>query len=99
MISFKKTCDACPEQYDAYMDDERVGYLRLRHGVFTVVCPDIGGTLVYEALPEGDGGFFDQERDYYLRFAADAILNWVAAGKPNRPMERPPAPDVDYEVR
>lgn len=32
-----KTCGACPEQYDALTETNKViGYLRLRHGIFTV---------------------------------------------------------------
>ena len=38
------TCECCPEQYDVYKNDEKVGYLRLRHGVFTVDCP-YGNTI------------------------------------------------------
>lgn len=93
-LLFHKTCDACPEQYDAYQGQDRVGYLRLRHGFFTVVCPDVGGALVYEATPKGDGEFFDDERDYYMRFAAEAILRWIAN---RRPLELPPAPAVEYQ--
>lgn len=98
MIKFVKTCDACPEQYDAFLGEERVGYLRLRHGIFYVVCPDVGGVPVYEAAPDGDGAFDDDERDYYLRFAADAILKWVAAGRP-KARDRASAPNVEYEVK
>lgn len=96
MMKLIKTCDACPEQYDAYLDGKMVGYLRLRHGSFTVTCPSVGGTLVYEAEPEGDGAFEDDERDYYLRFAVAAILEWVAGSW--TPKERPPAPDVQYTI-
>jgi hypothetical protein len=89
----------CPEQYDAFLDGEQVGYLRLRHGHFTVECPDCGGCLVYEADPEGQGAFDDEERDYYLRFAVNAIHRWIADGRPAmEPLDaRPPAPDVEYE--
>lgn len=87
---------ACPEQYGAFLDGEKVGYLRLRHGGFTVECPDCGGCLVFEASPIGDGAFEDDERDYYLRFAAAAILKWIDDGRPGeRPA--PPAPDIEYE--
>lgn len=73
-IRLDQTCSACPEQYDAFIGDERVGYLRLRHGRFTVEVPDVGGKLVYEAEPKGDGCFADDERDYYLAKAVVAIL-------------------------
>ncbi len=76
MIKLVKLCSACPEDYDAFDGDERVGYLRLRHGYFGVECPDCPGEKVYEAEPKGDGEFEPDERDYYLRAAVDAIQRW-----------------------
>lgn len=67
------TCMACPEQYDVFDGDEQVGYLRLRHGFFSVEVPDCGGELVYQASPEGDGIFEDHERDHHLSMAVKAI--------------------------
>lgn len=96
VVNLVRTCWACPEQYDAMLDGEIVGYLRLRHGGFSVQCPDVGGDLVYEASPRGDGIFDDDERDYYLRFAVDAILKWLANGR--QALNRPQAPDVAYRV-
>ena len=76
-IRLDKTCDACPEQYDAFDESGRlIGYLRLRHGYFTVQCPDAGGDLVYSAEPEGDGIFGDIERDIYLLAAKKAIADY-----------------------
>lgn len=69
-ITLDCTCGACPEQYDAYKDGEEVGYLRLRHGYFRVDC---GDTTVYEAFPQGDGCFTEDERDFYLMEALKAI--------------------------
>lgn len=73
------TCGGCPEQYDAYQgsSNKLVGYLRLRHGHFTVSCPGVGGEIVYENNPEGDGWFNDDEREGYLRLAVDAIKQWL----------------------
>lgn len=79
MIRLVLTCGACPEQYDAFDGEVTVGYLRLRHGRFTVQFPDVGGELIYGACPIGDGVFMDDERDYFLRFAVDAIQRRVAA--------------------
>lgn len=31
-----QTCFACPEQYDVYYNDALVGYIRYRHGIFSV---------------------------------------------------------------
>lgn len=92
MIRLVKTCSACPEQYDAFLGDVRVGYLRLRHGAFRVDYPDCGGETIYEASPNGDGCFDDDERDGYLRFAVDAIQRRLAGEVKNLP------PDVQYEI-
>lgn len=93
-IQLVQTSVACPEQYDAYLSGEKVGYLRLRHGYFSVECPDACETIVYEATPIGDGAFEEGERDYYLRFAVDAILKWV-----DRSFDRMSiAPNVEYEL-
>lgn len=68
----------CPEQHEAYIDGKHVGYLRLRHGSFTVSCPDVGGEIVYSDNPQGDGEFYDNERGFYLDRARTAIAEWVA---------------------
>ena len=76
-IELEMTCGACPEQYWAKHQGRVVGYLRLRHGYFTVNCPDVGGIEVYEARPLGDGIFYDHEREGYLWKAKQAVANWV----------------------
>lgn len=91
MIVLKKTCNACPEQYDAFLDGKMVGYLRLRHGSFTVQCPGYDGRLVYSATPRGDGIFEHDERDFYLRHAVKAIEDWNAGREPE-------APNVQYKI-
>lgn len=82
-IVLKKTSDACPEQYDAIYGGERVGYLRLRHGHFTVECPDCGGTPVYIAHTRGDGSFDDHERGAHLAKACVEIARWMQRREPN----------------
>ena len=72
-VLLKRTCWACPEQYDAYIGSRQIGYLRLRHGFFSVEYPDCGGTEVYSAEPEGDGIFEHDERETYLRAAVTAL--------------------------
>jgi hypothetical protein len=67
------TCDSCPEQYDVELEGQEVGYLRLRHGLFTAQFPDVEGREVYEAETDGDGYFTDEERDRHLRAAIEAI--------------------------
>jgi hypothetical protein len=93
MIKLVLTCRACPEQYDAILDGNQVGYLRLRHGYFSVDYPDAGGEVIFEAKPQGDGIFEQNERDYYLRFAVDAIQKKMAGLITN--VE---APKVEYEI-
>lgn len=69
------TCSACPEQYDMLdQDGNTVGYFRLRHGYFSVQYPDVGGKLVFEACPEGDGMFKDTEREGFLSAGMQAII-------------------------
>lgn len=72
-LTFIQTCGACPEQYEVYKGKKPVGYLRLRHGYF-YASTEVGGKVLYEAEPKGDGVFEDSERDFYLDNAADAIL-------------------------
>lgn len=74
------TCGACPEQYDAFDGSVRVGYLRLRHGSFTVDAPDYTGKQVLHEHPNGDGCFEDDERDFYLRKAVRAIKRELNLG-------------------
>lgn len=77
-ITLKMTCSVCPEQYKAFAEDGRqVGYLRLRHGVFTVNCPDVEGVLVYQDVPEGDGQFMRHERVKFLVTAKRKISEWI----------------------
>ncbi len=73
-IELIKTCEACPEQYDAYLGDEIVGYLRLRHGHFTVQFPNPTGEVVYESEVKGDGIFEWDERGFHLDIAKRVIL-------------------------
>jgi hypothetical protein len=73
----ERTCFACPEQYDVYDNkDQQVAYLRLRHGGFTATVPDVGGELVYQACPKGDGIFEDNERVKYLTEAILAVQEY-----------------------
>lgn len=95
-IVLRQTCPACPEQYDAYDDGSLVGYLRLRHGRFTVSYPDPGGVLIYEAYPRGDGIFVRDEREEYLRRAVHAIRRYRATGETS--LRDPIRYDTDYEV-
>ena len=78
-ILLRNTCYACPEQYDAYQNGQRVGYLRLRHGYFAAYLGDPSGPRIYDAEPEGDGIFDPSERDRYLSEACAALAEHLAA--------------------
>jgi len=76
--NLEKTCDACPEQYDVFLDGEQAGYLRLRHGVFSVKFPDCGGIMLWQTdRPSGDGIFDENEREYFLETAVKLIDNHI----------------------
>ncbi len=73
---YKLVCTsvACPEQYDVFSaDEQQVGYLRLRHGIFRADYPDCGGETVYTSNPTGDGTFESEERLIELVKAIRAI--------------------------
>lgn len=93
-LALVQTCKMFPEQYDLIdAHGNRVAYYRLRHGYFSVECPDVGGTLVYEARPDGDGDFMDYERDGYLAAALAAVkkhYGWEDEDK---------APDVAPDIK
>lgn len=79
-VTLKMTCEACPEQYDAYQGRELVGYLWLRWGHFKVRCPDVGGEVVYAARIGDDltGAFTsDDEQEEHLGKAKAAIRDWL----------------------
>lgn len=69
-----QTCWACPEQYDVFLGEKQVGYLRLRHGMFRCEYPDVGGEIIYTNTECGDGIFDDDEtRERCLEAAVAAI--------------------------
>ena len=90
MVELVLGCSACPEAYDAFIDNVMVGYLRLRHGKFTVECPDSGGERVFLAFPKGDGIFDADERDHYLNAAIEAINIWYTKQKLENDPWNPP---------
>jgi hypothetical protein len=84
-FEFHETCLACPEQYDVYLEDKLVGYVRLRWGGLSCDYPDVGGDQVYtyswygkESL-DGYLGQFpdDDQRDYHLEQIAKALYNRI----------------------
>ncbi|WP_228203407.1 hypothetical protein [Acinetobacter sp. CFCC 10889] len=74
-IELVMTCYACPEQYNAFHNGKQVGYLRLRHGCFSVDYPDhFGDEIFYSEEMQGDGMFEDGEREHFLMKAKEAIV-------------------------
>jgi len=53
--------------------------VRLRHGFFTVDCPDACGLCVFSGHPVGDGIFAEDEREYWLGKGLEAIEAWLAS--------------------
>ena len=73
-IELVQTSAACPEQYDAFLDDVEVGYLRLRHGYFRA---EHNGVVVYTANTIGNGLFAPHERKHHLKKARKAIYKSI----------------------
>lgn len=70
----KMTCYQMPEQYDVYLGDAVVGYMRLRHGYFYASMYECDGHIVYEADTVGTNMFEDNnERAYHIDRAILAI--------------------------
>ena len=79
-ITLKQTCKCCPEQYDAYIGERQVAYIRVRWGQVTVKCPDVKGEVVYQSRIYGDGYFScEHEREMHLTMAKMAIARWDAS--------------------
>lgn len=74
---FQQTCGACPEQYDVFVGDKQVAYVRLRWDRLRVDVPDYGGDTIYVHHFDDDGykGVFDSEdeRIKYLNIIADEL--------------------------
>lgn len=75
-LKFVMTCGACPEQYDVYLNDEKVAYVRLRWGVLSVSYPDVRGDIIYEHdfNEEFKGGFGVGEREKYFEIIKKKII-------------------------
>lgn len=52
---WEMTCKVCPEQYDVYNGKRLVAYVRFRHGILTVNCPDVDGEMVF--MREGQDSY------------------------------------------
>ena len=87
-ITLRLTCSACPEQYDAFIGDRKVGYLRLRWGEFRVDYSDCGGEMIYcHVFGDPLQGTFDsdEQRAHHLELAKTAIRERLARSRLARP--------------
>lgn len=63
-LKFVLTCSACPEQYDVYLEDEQIGYVRLRRGHLRAYYPDVGGKAIYSSeIGDTWAGCFTNEKE------------------------------------
>ena len=83
-IELVQTCEISPEQYDAFIGTNQVGYLRLRWGLFEVYYPNDDGDVIYEKEfpyiggPTPNYGYFENdERETQLMAAKSAIIDKV----------------------
>lgn len=92
-----RTCGACPEQYDVFLGEERVAYLRLRWGFLGVEAFGPGGQEHVAGWNLGDpyqGSFeTDEQRAEYLSRALAA----VSAVRQLR-RQAAPVPKIPYTV-
>lgn len=73
-LELKMTCGFAPEQYEVFKGGKQIAYFRLRHGEFTVHCPDYPGELMFFAEPNGDGMFDDEERIEFMTNALNQLI-------------------------
>jgi len=77
-----KTCDACPEQYDAFgPSGKQIGYIRVRWGRCAAWCPDAGSDDEVYAVELKSGWWnfgSNKERKKHLRRAKAAIADWAS---------------------
>lgn len=91
-VTLVMTCPSYPEQYDAYLGTEKIGYLRLRHGCFYAeYLGDDGDNRdwrgpVFVAYPWGDGEFAEKERAWHLNRAVRALLDARKGIFPDQPV-------------
>ena len=85
---FVQISNYCPEQYDVFLNDAKVAYVRLRDGVLSVDIPDCGFNTIFEDdLPLDDsdiiGGDFENDdvRQKWLNFIAGELLKYYPVSK------------------
>ena len=76
-----ETCYACPEQYDVYLYNKQVGYMRLRHHMFRCDFRRCGESELYCVNVKSDGRFDDDEREFYIEEALKEIAKKLGIDK------------------
>jgi hypothetical protein len=66
---------AYPEQYDVFLNNQKIGYLRLRGNQFIAIYPNIDGKTVYSVKVCGEGCLQPHESTKQLTLAINALLN------------------------
>lgn len=77
-LDFELTCSACPEQYSVFLDDQQVGYVRLRWGTVSASLGNAHGEEIYrhDFNDEWLGIFPDEvSREFHLEKIADCIID------------------------
>ena len=78
------TCRCCPEQYDVYLGDKNIGYIRLRHGRLTCEyllngkLDDSTVLVLLKDFEDGYKGVFDtdDERSEYLDRCKQCLVDY-----------------------
>lgn len=91
-LKLVQTCDYCPEQYDVFNGDERIGYIRHRSGVFTCQ-PVMSGELLWIDLvcrtDESWGSIPDDKREEWLNECKNVLADFWNTHRPDEfPIEK-----------
>lgn len=95
-FELEQTCSAFPEAYDVYLNEKLVGDLRLRHGYFSCHL-SVDGEEIYNAVPEGQGEFEDNERQHHLSNAICAIRDRLKVSRTGNHFMVSLVDEGDYE--
>lgn len=79
-LVLEQTCECCPEQYDVVYNEERIGYIRYRSGLFTCQ-PVIEGEiqyyfLVYENFDDWSLTLHDDNRTDLISLSKERLVKF-----------------------
>lgn len=85
----KLTCSACPEQWEIFIEDRQVGYLRCRHSAWQLEAPECGGeALIAEPWHPERGPYetdFGDERPAVFARVFAALDRYLMSPERNAP--------------